>query len=257
MTEALIQRNFIAPHYITELGEEGLTLHEIAQSLGIQLKHAKEALEKNLNDYSAVEISTQQEIREVTGHSYNRKVNSYVLTTEDAKFFVAGYNNDIGKSYRRYLIQCEKAVHKLAQRVRELTPHEKALNAAEVFMKAGELFGAPRHLVQIEAIKEAKRYAGVDLSPVLQLSPAQDNIPDEEEMLEPTELATRLGVTNAMMMNRRLKDLGLQVRTRGGWEPTSAGKSMCIRHAWKSGDKSGYNLKWNYAEVLEMIGEGT
>jgi hypothetical protein len=68
MTEAMTQSKFIAPHYITELGEEGLTLHEIAQSLGIQFKHAKEALEKNLSDYSTVEISTQQEIREVTGH---------------------------------------------------------------------------------------------------------------------------------------------------------------------------------------------
>lgn len=256
MNEALAHSNFIAPHYIEELGEEGLTLHEIAQSLGIQFKHAKEALEKNLSDYNAVEISTQQEIQEVTGFTYARKVNSYALTTEDAKFFVAGYNNAIGKAYRRYLIQCEKAVHRLAQQVREMTPYEKGLNAAEVFMKAGELFGAPKHLVQIEAVKEAKRYAGVDLSPLLRLSPVQDDIPEEEEMLEPTELAVRLGIPSAIVMNRRLREFGLQVKTKDGWEPTPVGKTMCTRHAWQSGAKSGYNLKWNVKAVAQVLSDG-
>lgn len=252
MTEALTHSNFVAPHYIEELGEEGLTLHEIAQSLQIEFKHAKEALEKNLNDYSTVEISALVN----RGFMGPQEVKSYALTTEDAKFFVAGYNNAIGKAYRRYLIQCEKAVHKLAQQVRELTPHEKAINAAEVFMKAGELFGAPRHLVQIEAVKEAKRYAGVDLSPILQLAPTQDNIPDDAEMLEPTELAARLGIPNGIMMNRRLKEFGLQNKVGGAWEPTPVGKTMCTRHAWQSGSKSGYNLKWNVKAVAQVLSDG-
>lgn len=256
MTDALTHSNFVSPHYIEELGEEGLTLHEIAQSLGIEFKEAKRVLEKNLSDYSAVEISTQQEIQEVTGFTYSRKVNSYVLNTEDAKFFVAGYNNDIGKAYRRYLIQCEKAVQKLAKVRQELTPHEKAVDAFSAFMKIGEMIGAPKHLVQIEAAKEAKRYSGIDPSPVLQLSPAQDNIPDEEEMLEPTELAARLGVSSAVVMNRTLKEYGLQIKVKGGWEPTPVGKTMCTRHAWKMGDKSGYNLKWNVRAVAQVLSDG-
>lgn len=247
MTEALIHSNFIAPHYIDELGEEGLTLHEIAKSLDITFGHAKAAYEKNINDYSGIEISTP------SGNPVNPTVLSYALTTEDAKFFVAGYNNDIGKAYRRYLIQCEKAVHKLAQQVRELTPHEKALNAAEVFVKAGELFGAPRHLVQIEAIKEAKRYAGVDLSPILQLSPAQDNVPDDEEMLEPTELGKRLGLGTAVAVNKYLESAGLQIKEDGRWTPTLVGRTFCCKHAWKKGEKSGYNLKWNVKAVAQLI----
>lgn len=115
---SLQQSSFVQPHFIEALGEEGLTLHEVAQSLDIEFKEAKRVLEKNLSDYTAVEFSTQQEIQEVTGHSYNRTVNSYYLTIEDAKFFVAGYNNETGKAYRRYLIDCErqmKAIQAKAQ----------------------------------------------------------------------------------------------------------------------------------------------
>lgn len=106
----LVSSQFVSPSPRAELnGELGLDLHEIAQSLGAEFKHVKAKLEKDLLDYpSSAEISTQQLIQEVTGHSYTKEVKSYILNVEDAKFFVAGYNNEIGKAYRRHLIQCEK-----------------------------------------------------------------------------------------------------------------------------------------------------
>lgn len=250
MTEALIHSNFVAPHYIEELGEEGLTLHEIAKSLGITFGHSKAAYEKNISDYSGIEISTP------SGNPVNPTVLSYALTTEDAKFFVAGYNNDIGKAYRRYLIQCEKAVHKLAQQVRQITPQAKAEEIVGVWSRVGDLFGVPKHLAQIEAVKEAHRRTGVDFSPLLQLTPAQDNIPDEEEMLEPTELAAKFGFKNAIVINRTLEKAGLQTKKSGKWTPTEKGKGMCTKHAWKSGSKSGYNLKWNVKAVAQVLSDG-
>jgi phage anti-repressor protein len=67
---------------------------------------AKVAFEKNINDYSAVEFSATVE----GGFAGPKEVKSYILTVEDAKFFVAGYNNEIGKAYRRHLIQCESTL---------------------------------------------------------------------------------------------------------------------------------------------------
>jgi hypothetical protein len=70
--------------------------------LGISFGHAKVAYEKNSSDYSGIEISIP------SGNPVNPIVLSYSLTTEDAKFFVAGYNNETGKAYRRFLISCER-----------------------------------------------------------------------------------------------------------------------------------------------------
>ena len=55
---ALVPNNgFVAPHFIEELGCEGLTLHEVAKSLEIQFCHAKENLMKNIKHYSGIEVS--------------------------------------------------------------------------------------------------------------------------------------------------------------------------------------------------------
>ena len=89
----LVLSQFVSPSPRSELnGELGLDLHEIARSLGIPFGHAKTKLEKDLEDYpTGVKILIQQLIHEVTGHSYTKEVESYVLSVEDAKFFVAGY----------------------------------------------------------------------------------------------------------------------------------------------------------------------
>lgn len=252
MTATTTETRFVKPHFIEELGEEGLTLHEVAQSLQIQFKHAKEALEKNINDYSLVEISAYVDKGPIRG---TVEVSSYALTTDDAKFFVAKYNNEIGKSYLRYLLQCEKAVEAIArQAMIPTTPRTEAEEIIGVWSRVGAILEAPKHLVQIEAVKEAKRVAGVDFSPLLKIAPAQDDIREEEVMLEPTELAERLSLRSGTEVNKRLKASGLQVRVSGRWEPTERGKEMSARHSWKSGSKSGYNLKWNVSKVAKELG---
>ena len=66
----------------------------------------------------------QQLIHEVTGHSYTKEVESYVLSVEDAKFFVAGYNNEVGKAYRRWLIQCEKKLDQTNLLIKQIMSDE-------------------------------------------------------------------------------------------------------------------------------------
>jgi phage anti-repressor protein len=115
----LIPSQFVSPSSRPELnGELGLDLHEIAKSLGAEFKHVKAAYEKNINDYSGVEYSAS------SGNPVNPFVQSYVLSVEDAKFFVAGYNNEVGKAYRRWLIQCEKKLDQTNLLIKQIMSDE-------------------------------------------------------------------------------------------------------------------------------------
>jgi hypothetical protein len=106
---------FVSPTPRAELaGALGLSLHEVAQSLGIQFRDAKKKLEDRgmlercrSQGFQAVAIATQLEIHEVTGHTYNRPVESYLLDVNAAKFFVAKYDNAVGDAYLAHLIACE------------------------------------------------------------------------------------------------------------------------------------------------------
>lgn len=112
----------------------------------------------------------------------------------------------------------------------------------------------PEHIAQSESAKRVKQHTGIDLSPLLLLSPAQDGIAQEEMMLEPTELARVLGLGSPQQVNKWLEDRGLQVKTLDGWMFTERGRPHCIRHAWSKGGKSGYNIKWNVEFIKTQAG---
>ena len=129
----------------------------------------------------------------------------------------------------------------------------RALAALEAHLKAASLFACPLHLAQVESVKQVKLAYGVDFSTHLLSAPAQHNIAKSDVMLEPTELGKLLGLSG-QSMNLNLLNAGLQVRTSAGWEPTANGASMCIKHHWARGSRSGYNLKWNKELVLAALG---
>lgn len=134
---------FVIPSAKSELnGELGLTLHEVATSLGIEFKHAKAVLEKNINDYSTVEISATVN----AGFAGTVEVKSYVLDVDDAKLFVASYNNDVGKGYRKFLIQCEKKLTQIVENPFETLYgklNQNELSAlSKAFSSAAELVGS-------------------------------------------------------------------------------------------------------------------
>lgn len=117
----------------------------------------------------------------------------------------------------------------------------------------GRTLGLPEHYIQIEAIKAIEAQTGRDLSGYLRHAPAQNNIPETEVMLEPTELGARAGLS-AVRMNRVLAGEGFQEKINGHWQLTEKGKPYCATHAWRTGAKSGYNLKWNI-KILYVLGE--
>ena len=135
--------------------------------------------------------------------------------------------------------------------------HTTIANSLEDYLRIADLFEIPKHLGQIEAKKQVEQIHKVNLSPFLQLAPAQNNIKEDEVMLEPTELAKELKVKSASAMNKILAHKGLQVKTELGWIATEKGQPYCSKHSWTSRTKSGYNYKWNAKKIKSLFSKGS
>lgn len=118
-----------------------------------------------------------------------------------------------------------------------------------------KLFGAPEHIALQEAVKYVEKTHGLDFRPYLLASPVQDAIPDDEVMLEPTEIAERLRYSSAIALNKALEAIGWQIKRAGVWEATDLGKPHQTRHAWINQGKTGYNMKWCLSAVRHALGE--
>jgi hypothetical protein len=137
----------------------------------------------------------------------------------------------------------------------ELTPAERGARIVRADLEVAALFGTPLHIAQTEAVKDALRLTGHDFTPLLLAAPAQSQIREEEQMLEPTDLAVKLGIgARGAAVNSLLERSGWQYRNSDGvWTATSIGQAHCFRHHWSKGGKSGYNYKWNVTEVRRLL----
>ena len=116
------------------------------------------------------------------------------------------------------------------------------------------LLEIPKHISQVEAIKEVKKLTQIDYTPLLLHAPAQSNIPENEKMLEPSALGNHFGIS-AQKTNSILEEKGLQYKEFTGkfsktgkpkyiWKLTEEGKKVSNTHQWLKGSKTGYNYKW-------------
>lgn len=134
-------------------GELGLTSQQIADSL--KIRHSN--LLPSIRNY-------EQEIKcNLTKHSVKIKPGSrgrnstlYVLTATDAKMIVARYQNEIGRGYLKFLLECEKIATeitpRLVARVKEL---EKELQAAlKVLETKQKRLSKPKTLLVTENISK-------------------------------------------------------------------------------------------------------
>ena len=129
--------SFVQPHFIEALGEDGLSAHEIAMALGVDVEHVHEKLKRgkwksvtSWNDCLTL-YTIQQEIQEVTGHTYKRETESYALKTKAAKAFVARWENNLGDSYLDFLLECEKvAIEAMPRLIAENNALKSSLSRA-------------------------------------------------------------------------------------------------------------------------------
>jgi len=99
---------FCPPHYIEQLGCDGLTAEEIATSLGTQVKHVRQKLRDFPNETLKSLKSESLYLKNINGVEYE----DFLLSTAAAKFFVARYESDIGDGYLEYLIRLDMAVER-------------------------------------------------------------------------------------------------------------------------------------------------
>lgn len=125
---------FISPHYIEELGCDGLTAEEIALSLNTRVNEVRRKLREQPNETLKslkLEITT---LKNINGVEYEE----FCLSTAAAKFFVARYESTMGDGYLAYLITLDMAAERyLRDRLKdneraqlELTKRTLALEAS-------------------------------------------------------------------------------------------------------------------------------
>ena len=135
-----------------------------------------------------------------------------------------------------------------------LFPVEAAARQLKSYLEIGAILETPLHIIQQIAVREIKRDTGIDLTPMLISAPAQQGVKEEHMMLEPTDLAKKLGYKDGHVVNILLAKVSWQIRlVSGEWEATPSGKLYSIPNPWFKDRKSGYNLKWKIEEVRNVF----
>lgn len=184
------------------------------------------------------------------GGTRSVETTDYIMTIDMAKQLSMVENNEQGRAARRYFIACEKA----AKSRHDTLPNAPEVHALSVKLAIAKLFEIPLHIAQIEVVRQINNELNVDLSRMLTLAPAQDNIRPEDEMLEPMAIGERLGHTDrGQTVNKRLAQAGMQNKAGKVWEPTPEGLRICSKHSCQSGAWSGYNYKWNFKAVKALF----
>lgn len=115
---------------------------------------------------------------------------------------------EIGKQVRQYFITIEKkakqAMLAMAYQTNRFqstllpTIEQEAAGCLAGWMQAASILEIPVHVAQIEAVKATQARTGIDYSPLLLAAPTQDDIKEEDVMLEPSEIATCLGIDGSV-----------------------------------------------------------
>jgi hypothetical protein len=121
-----VKSAFIKPKFIEQLGEEGLTAKDIADSLGVTLDVVHRKIKRGWSDDNTAifKATPYGALNETNGLQFD----TYAFDTVSAKAFIARWKNERGDSYLQFLFGCEKAVMeempKLLNRIKELEHKE-------------------------------------------------------------------------------------------------------------------------------------
>lgn len=209
-------------------------------------------IERRITEYGFIEGQDYySNLSKTPSGAGGRPSTEYFISLDMAKELAMVERTEKGKEARQYFIAIEKQYRNVALAMQQtgLSPAQRAANDVEALYRIVDLFKInPSYATQKVAVL-ASRSSGFDVTELLTQSEHMNNVPDDHVMLEPTELGKALGYS-AREMNIKLSELGLQVKAAGGqWIATPEGEQISERHAWASGNKSGYNLKWKLSAV--------
>ena len=241
-------------------GQPVTTTLAIAEGTGNEHRAVLQLVRKYLADFEGFGgVAFQMRPFETAGGTQQREV--AILNEHQATLLLTYMrNSDVVREFKKTLVgEFYRMANELRQQPVATTPAQPLLPSTQAkhivadTLDIANLLRVPLHIGQQEAVKTARNQTGFDFAPLLAFAPAQTDVPATEVMLEPTELAQRLGVKGARSMNAILRDNGLQVKVNGEWQPTARGENLCVRHAWVSGNKSGYNLKWRLSPIRKAL----
>jgi phage regulator Rha-like protein len=224
-----------------------MTSREIAELTGKDLAHIHRDIRVMLDELGQHDpvLDHPREDKDARGYTV-----CYHLNRELTETLLTGYSAVLRIRVIRRLHELE-ANQAPATASRALVSPIEAKLSEQLGIAA--LLQIPLHVAQAQAVKVIKLEMGTDLSPWLKLAPAQDAIPIDDMMLEPTELGARFGLS-AQATNKRLAGAGLQDKVNGIWTPTALGAGRSAIHHWVREGKSGYNYKWRVAAVSHLFG---
>jgi hypothetical protein len=141
---------------------------------------------------------------------------------------------------------------------RQLSPAEhinEVLQYSESYLKRAALFDPPQYVILQELGKNIEHLYHVNVRALLKESSSMRDIPEEEVMLTPNDLAKRLGVPSGASMNQMLAKLGWQRRVGKEWEPTAIGAQYSYRKPWTSehSTKTGFHYAWKVVAVQAAL----
>jgi prophage antirepressor-like protein len=190
--------------------------------------------------------------------SLGRPQATAIVAEAGATYLLSRSNTEQGRNLNRFIhtavLPSIRATGQYQVRaLTTLTPSQMGRQLIEDMLAIAALTAVPQSYALQVAGSEAARQTDMPWDRLLTGSAHMSNLPADDVMLEPSELGALFDLTPADM-NKRLEGLGLQRKEGGEWVPTDDGAPHCVRHAWTTKNKSGYNLKWRAVAIEHLIG---
>lgn len=183
-----------------------------------------------------------------------REYRQFILDRDSTYCLVAGYDANARMRIIKRWQELEAQLVQPTAPAQPLLPEQRAESIIGVFTRLAAAHGVPMSFAMQLASVEATKISGLPFDRLLTQAACMNAVPDEDVMLEPTELGKRYGISG-QRLNSILGDHDLQMKIGDNWIPTEDGLKFSQRHAWSRNGKSGYNLKWRVSFVDDLMSE--
>ena len=213
------------------------------------IRDIKAILEKCSPEFTALNFEGS-EYTDPTG----RKLPEYLLTKDGTTMLIMGYTGELAMKFKEAYI---KRFNEMEQQLKEKR-QESALTVMTLDQKVSltkiilECAGITGNQLALALDKGVRTDTG---SSLLSWSGTQLEAPIQEQLATPTQLGKIVGI-GPRKVNVLLEELGYQIKTSNGWEPTKLGLDvggtlLDVNKAHSSGVPV-RQLKWPFSLTTEL-----
>lgn len=236
-----------------------MSSREIAELTGKEHDNVRRDI-KNMAD--ALSLSFEEKSEPSTGGRPNKV---FLLPKRETLILISGYNVELRARIIDRWQQLEDATRSRAEPTATMAAPKEAGVMFRMFKSIARQIGLDVNQAALAAARGTRRLTGVD--PLAAMDVTHLLAPQQEDLLTPSDIAIRMGLSSGIAANKRLAAVGLQASHRDAkgrqhWEPTDAGKPFAV---WLDTAKSNTDgtpirqLKWT-ASIVDHLrnlnGEG-